>query len=67
MKQILKSSCSNLPLEWKSPNMFVSSEAGRGINAHTFELDDVFPPDDLDSALYTQFVFIYIPLIIAAF
>ena len=30
-------------------------------------LDDVFSPDDLGSSLYTQYIIIYIPRIIAAF
>ena len=37
-----------------------------GISAETCGLDDVFPPDDLDSGPCTPFI-IYIPHIIAAF
>ena len=35
------------------------------VRTETCELDDVFPPDDLGSALYTPFI-IYMPYIIAA-
>ena len=35
-------------------------EAGRGISAKTCGLDDVFPPDDIGSSLYTQFIIIYL-------
>ena len=40
--------------------------AGRG-SAETCGLDYVFPHDDLGSSLYTQFIIIYIPWIIAPF
>ena len=41
-------------------------KAGRGISAKTCGLDDVLPPDDLDSGPRTPFI-VYIPHIIAAF
>ena len=37
------------------------------MSAETCRLDDVFPSDDHGSGLYTQFIIIYIPCIIAAF
>ena len=39
---------------------------GRGMSAEITGFDDVFPTDDFDSSLYTQFIMIYIPCIIAA-
>ena len=51
-------------LPWRWHILSIPLNAGRGISAETCELDDVFPPDDLCSGPYTQFV-IYIPYIIA--
>ena len=42
-------------------------EADRGISAETCGFDDAFPPDDLGSGPYAQFIIIYIPCIIDAF
>ena len=40
----------------------IQLETGRGLNAKTCGLDDVFSPDNLGSVPYTQFVIIYILL-----
>ena len=43
-------------LPWCYHILSIPSEAGRGMSAENFGLDDVFPPDDLGSGLYTQFI-----------
>ena len=53
--------------EWRWHTLSITLEAGRGISAETCGLDDVFSADDIGSGLYTHFIIIYIPCIIAAF
>ena len=54
-------------LPWHWHILSTPIEAGRGIRAKTCGLDDVFPPDDLDFSLYTQFIIPYISCITTAF
>ena len=41
----------------------IPSEASRGIHVEICGLDDVFPPNDIGSGLYTQFIIVCIPCI----
>ena len=41
---------------WRWHILSIPLEAGRGISAETCGLDDMFPPDDLGSGMYTPFV-----------
>ena len=54
-------------LPWRWHILSIRFDAGRGIGAGTCGLGDVFPPDDLGSGPYTQFIIIYKPCIIATF
>ena len=51
---------------WHWNIISIPLKAGRGINAETCGLDDVFPPDHLGSDPCMPFI-IYIPHFIAAF
>ena len=53
-------------LPWRWRVLPIPLETGRGIGAKTCGLEDVFPPDDLGSGLYTQRIIIYMSCIIAA-
>ena len=54
----------SLPWRWRI--LTIPLKAGRGIDAKTCGLEDVFRPNDLGSGLYTQRIIICMSCIIAA-
>ena len=54
------------PMALTHPLHLIRLKAGRKISAENSGMDDVFPPDDLDSGPCIPF-YIYIPHIIAAY
>ena len=56
-----------LPLSTVAKYIPLQRQQNHGVWNEWYQKDDVFRPDDLGSSLYTQFLIICIPCIIAAF